>query len=435
MMERTIGIGLIGIGVIGSQVAAELSARGAQLAEQAGCRLELRKVKVLPADLERPQARKMPPELFTTGDDFFTTPGIDIIIELIGGETPALDYQKKALIGGRHVVTANKEVIAKHGAELSALALKYGVGLRYEASVGGGIPLIAPFTRDLAASEIHGIYAIINGTTNYILTRMARDGMNFTAALAQAREKGYAEADPSNDIEGRDAAYKLAILASLAFKTTVTPEQILCEGISRLAPQDFRYAREFGFAIKLLAIAKRSDGGIEARVHPVFIPEDTFLAKVDGVFNAVQVEADLAGTVLFFGEGAGARPTASAVIADVLAAAREICSGTPPPPAPKLPPSKKIRPVSEIETRYYLRLTIDDKPGVLARISQALGDNGISISAAIQKEADATEQSAEIVLMTHTAPEQAMQRALSGFARLDVVREIGNFIRVEDIPR
>ncbi|MBA7642667.1 Homoserine dehydrogenase [subsurface metagenome] len=203
------------------------------------------------------------------------------------------------------MVTSNKEVIAKHGVELLALAQQYNVGLHYEAAVGGGIPLITPFQRDLAANEISGIYAIINGTTNYILTRMAREGIDFSSALSRAQELGYAEANPENDIEGIDATYKLAILASLAFHTQVRIEDIYSEGISRLSSYDFQYARELGFAIKLLAIAKESNGSVEVRVHPVFIPEDSFLAKVGGVYNAVQVEGDLVGKVIFFGEGAG----------------------------------------------------------------------------------------------------------------------------------
>jgi len=434
MEKQSIGIGLMGLGVVGGQVAKVLGERAGLLAEQVGCPLSLRKVKALPPDLDRPQARQMPPALFTTdADEFFTEPGIDIVIEAIGGENPALDYLRRAISGGKHVVTSNKEVIAKHGAELQALAQQHGVGLYYEASVGGGIPLIAPFQHDLIANEIKGIYAIINGTTNYILTRMAREGIDFATALKVAQELGYAEANPENDIEGIDATYKLAILASLAFQSQVRPEDIYCEGISQLHSRDFRYAQELGFAIKLLAIAKQSNQSIEVRVHPVFIPEDSFLAKVGGVYNAILAEGDLVGKVLFFGEGAGALPTSSAVIADVVSAARNISGGAARKTTWKPESGKSIKPMSEVETRYYLRLNVTDRPGVLAQIAKALGDHSISIASAIQKEADGAAQTAEIVLMTHPARESAMQQALSKLDKLSMVKEISNFIRVEDI--
>lgn len=434
MEKQSIGIGLIGLGVIAGQVARVLTDKAEDLAEKAGCPLVLRKVKVLPQDLSRPQAKQMPSQLFTTDEEeFFREPGIDIVVEAIGGESPALEYLQRAISGGKHVVTSNKEVIAKHGTELLALARQHGVGLHYEASVGGGIPLIAPFKHDLVANEISGIYAIINGTTNYILTRMAREGMDFASALKLAQELGYAEANPENDIEGIDANYKLAILASLAFQTTVRPEDVYCEGITRLASRDFRYARELGFAIKLLAIAKQGDGSIEARVHPVFIPEDSLLAKVDGVYNAVLVEGDLAGKVLFFGEGAGARPTSSAVIADIVSSARKIVLGNGSKSQRKLKSGKGIKPMSEVETRYYVRLSIADRPGVLAQIARVFGDNKISISSAIQWETDNMTQTAEIVIMTHPALERAMQQALGEMDKLAVVGEVSNFIRVEEI--
>ncbi|MDI6815026.1 MAG: homoserine dehydrogenase, partial [Dehalococcoidales bacterium] len=351
MNKQSIGIGLMGLGVVGWGVARVLADKAEVLAEQVGCPLVLRKVKVLPPDLTRPQAMEMDSRLLTTDEDeFFAEPEIDIVIEAIGGESPAFEYLERAISAGKHVVTSNKEVIAKHGAELLALAQQHEVGLRYEASVGGGIPLIAPFQHDLVANKLSGIYAIINGTTNYILTRMAREGVDFLSALSRAQELGYAEANPENDVEGIDATYKLAILASLAFHSQVRPEDIYCEGISRLASRDFQYARELGFAIKLLAIAKQDDKSIEVRVHPVFIPEDSLLAKVDGVYNAVLVEGDLVGKVLFFGEGAGALPTSSAVIADVVSAAQDIVLGVGSRAGWKLEPGKSIKPMSEVET-------------------------------------------------------------------------------------
>ncbi len=432
MKEKSVGIGLMGLGVVAGQVAKVLTEKREILSEQVGCPIILRKIKVLPQDLERPQAKRMDPRLFTTEEDeFFSTPGIDIVIEAIGGERPALEYLKRAISGGRHVVTSNKEVIAKHGAELLSLAQKHRVGLRYEASVGGGIPLVAPFQHSLVANRINGIYAIINGTTNYILTRMAREGIDFASALKKAQELGYAEANPENDVEGIDATYKLAILTSLAFSCQVKPDDIHHEGISRLGNRDFRYAQELGFAIKLLAIAKQDDKSIEVRVHPVFIPEDSLLAKVEGVYNAVLVEGDLVGKVLFFGEGAGALPTSSSVIADTVEAAQDVALGVDSRVRWKLTPGKTIKPMSEIETRYYLRMAVADQAGVLAQISKVIGDNGISISSAIQKETDSVAQTAELVIMTHPAREKAMQRALGALTHLSVVKEISNFVRVE----
>ena len=433
MKKQSIGVGLMGLGVVGGGVAKVLIDKALVLAEQVGCPLVLRKVKVLAADLVRPQAQKMDLQLFITdAGEFFTNPDIDIVVEAIGGESPALEYLKRAISDGKHVVTSNKEVIAKHGAELLSLAQEHEVGLHYEASVGGGIPLITPFQYELVANKISGIYAIINGTTNYILTHMAKEGVDFASALSQAQELGYAEANPENDVEGIDPTYKLAILASLAFRSQVKPEDIYREGISRLTNRDFRYAQELGFAIKLLAIAKQDDSSIEVRVHPVFIPADSLLAKVDGVYNAVLVEGDLVGKVLFFGEGAGASATSSAVIANVVSAARDIVLGVGSRARWRLEPGKRIKSMSEIETRYYLRLNVADRPGVLAQISKILGDHLISIASVIQKEADSLVQTAEIVIMTHPAKESAMQPALDMLARLDVVKEVSNFIRVED---
>jgi homoserine dehydrogenase len=432
MTKQSIGIGLLGLGIIAGQVAKVLLEKADLLAEQVGCPVILRKIKVLPVDLEKEPARRLPPELLTTDEDqFFADPAIDIVVEAIGGENPALAYLQRAISGGKHLVTSNKEVIAKHGAALKTLAQQHGVGLRYEGSVGGGIPLIAPFKYDLVANDIKGIFAIINGTTNYILTRMGREGIDFPSALKSAQELGYAEANPENDIEGIDASYKLAILSSLAFQTDVRPEDIYREGISRISRRDFQYAQELGYAIKLLAIAKQIDDAIEVRVHPALIPEDSFLAKVDGVYNAILVEGDLVGKVLFFGEGAGALATSSAVIADVISSARDIVLGISDRATVKLDSGKKIIPMADIETQYYLRINVADQPGVLARISKVFGDHLISISSVIQKKVDEETQTAEVVIMTHPAREKAMQQTLQKLGQLDVVKEISNFIRVE----
>jgi homoserine dehydrogenase len=261
---------------------------------------------------------------------------------------------------------------------------------------------------------------------------MAKEGLDFESTLSEAQGLGYAEANPADDIEGIDAAYKLSILATLAFHTGVRPEDVYHEGISHLAPCDFRYAKELGYAIKLLAIAKKGEDSLQLRVHPAFIPHDMLLAKVDGVFNAVQIEGDLVGKVLFYGEGAGAAPTSSAIVADVISLARNINLGLPQSPMLKLTSGRAIRPISELETRYYLRLTVADRPRVLAQIATSLGKNNISIASVIQKEADEQAQSAELVVMTHKAKEAAMQRSLEEMRGMEAVREIGSLIRVED---
>jgi homoserine dehydrogenase len=430
-VKEGIGIGLLGLGVVGGGVAKALRGKGEAIARQAGSPLEIKGI------LERDPAKgprlNIEPELLTTeAEKIINNPEIDIVIEALGGESPAWEYIRDAISTGKHVVTANKEVMAKHGVELLTLAAEHKVNLLYEASVGGGIPLISPLKQDLLANDISAIYAIINGTTNYILTRMGNEGLDFATALKQAQELGYAEADPSNDVNGTDAAYKLAILATLAFHVEVRPEDIYYEGISRLAPRDFRYAKELGYAIKLLAIAKKEDHSLQVRVHPVFLSEDILLAKVDGVFNAVQIEGDLIGKVLFYGQGAGALPTSSAIIADVIYLAQSINLGLSPGLELWLDPNKMVKPVSEIETRYYLRMTVADRPGVLAQIAKTLGEQLISISSVIQKETDRMAQTAEIVIMTHPAREAAVQKALNEMAALEVVKEISNFIRVED---
>ncbi len=431
MTPKNIGIGLLGLGIVGSGVAEILLNKAASLAEQAGASLILKKVLV--HDVNKPRTIKLDPlQLTVQPEDIFTNPEVNIVIEVIGGEHPALEYIKQAIVHNKHVVTANKEVMAKHGHELLSLAKEHNVGLRYEASVGSGLPLISPFQQVLSANDILAIYAILNGTTNYILTRMAREGLDFLAALKEAQKLGYAEANPANDIEGTDAVYKLAILSSLAFHTRLDPQDIYREGISCLQAQDFRYAKEFGYAIKLLAIAKRDNEAIEMRVHPVFIPEDSQLAKVDGVYNAVQVESDLAGRLIFYGEGAGASRASSAILADMLTIAKNICHGVSSIPEIQLNQQLTIKPMSDIKVRYYLRLTVFDRPSVLAQISKVLGDNSISISSVIQKESDLDTQTAVLVIMTHPSEEKWMQKAVKQLQQLDMVNEVNNFIRVEE---
>lgn len=421
----------MGLGVVGCGVATALVDKADAIARQVSCPLEIKRILV--RDLQKKRSANISPRLLTIDPgQLINDPEIDIVIEVIGGETDALEYIKKAISSGKHIVTANKEVMAKHGPKLLALAAEHKVDIRHEASVGGGIPIIGPFKQDLLSNKISAIHAIINGTTNYIVTRMANEGLDFVIALKQAQELGYAEADPANDIDGVDSAYKLAILASLAFRTEIRPDDIYYEGISRLTARDFRYAKELGYAIKLLAIAKEKNNSVQARVHPAFIAEDLLLAKVNGVFNAIQVEGDLTGRVIFYGQGAGSLPTSSAIVSDVIQLAQNINLGLPSKPQPHLSRVKKITPISEIKTRYYIRMTTADRPGVLAQISKILGDNLISISSVIQKETDVTSQAAQLVLMTYPAQESAVQQALQETKALAVVKEIDNLIRVED---
>jgi homoserine dehydrogenase len=430
-MKKDVGVGLLGLGTVGSAVAKVLVAKADSLAEQAGLSLILKKVLVRDVNKQRPA--ELSSSLLTSHpEEVLSHPEVDIVIELIGGENPATEYIEQAIASGKHVVTANKEVIAKHGYELFSLAKKHNADLRYEASVGSGIPLISSFQQDLAANKISAIHAILNGTTNYILTRMAQEGLDFASTLKQAQKLGYAEADPANDIEGIDAAYKLVILSNLAFRARFVPQDVYCEGISNIAARDFLYAREFGYAIKLLAIAKRRDDKVEMRVHPVFIPRDFQLAKVDGVYNAVEVETDLAGKLVFYGEGAGPLRASSAVMADVLAIARNIYRGVNNVPELRLNKRVTVKPMSKVTTRYYLRLNAPDHPGVLAQISKVLGDNSISISSVIQKEGDLAAQTAIIVIMTYPAEEKRVQEALKQLRQLPVVNEVSNFIRIEE---
>jgi homoserine dehydrogenase len=435
--DEAMGVGLLGLGGVGSGVATYLTSR-ASSPPGGGAALALRRILV--RDLKKPRTFQPPTGLLT--DDANTVlcdRRIGIIVEVMGGEHPALEHIQQALSHGKHVVTANKEVVAKHGPELLALAARNQVQLRFEASVGGGIPIIGPLQHDLRANEISSIRAIINGTTNYILTRMDQAGLDFDSALKEALELGYAESDPNNDVQGIDAAYKLAILATLAFRTRVRISDIYHEGITDLQARDFRYARELGYSIKLLAIARLVDGGVHARVHPAMLPLETPLAKVDGAFNAVEVQGDLVGSVVFSGQGAGTWPTTSAIIADVLEIARRTGRGDRQTPGDGAPEAQSfwqdrqlvIRPMASLVTRYYLRLNVLDRSHVLAQIATVLGDHGISLASVIQKDADPQQGTAEIVITTHPASEAALQQARIELQRLDVVKELNSLVRID----
>ena len=429
----------MGLGVVGTGVAAALVQKNPSLSDRTGLALNLKRALV--RDGARPREVQLSPGTITTdAEDILADRDIQIVVEVMGGSDPAGNYLQRALSSGKHVVTANKEVLAKRGPELFALARDNKVNLLFEASVGGGIPIVGCLMNELAANDVQSIRSIINGTTNYILTRMAQAHTSFPQALQEAQELGYAETDPTNDIEGIDAVYKLSILAGLSFHRRVAPEAIFRQGISSLEAKDFLYAQELGYAIKPLAIAAMSGGEVQARVHPALVPLDHMLAKVDGVYNAVEVTGSLCGNVLFHGMGAGREPTTSAVLGDLIEAARRLASN----PNGSAPPmswsqengsageSSSVSSIDGLQSKYYLRLNVADRPGVLAQIAQVLGDGDISIASVIQKDADPHNQSAELVIITHPAREASVQESLRKVVELNVVREVNNLLRIEE---
>ncbi len=426
---RSLGVGLLGLGTVGTGVVRALTSKRETLARRVGRPIEVRRVLV--RDPDKPRAVDLGGLLVTDAARVLDDPEVEVVVEVLGGEEPARSLILAAIERGKSVVTANKEVMAKHGPAILRAAAARGVTVAYEASVGGGIPLIGPFQLDLAANEIRSVVGIVNGTTNYILTRMSQSGAPFAEALGEAQTLGYAEPDPTNDVEGWDAAYKLAILASLAFGAPVGPDEIHREGITRVSPRDFQYAGELGYTVKLLAIARLVDGGIEARVHPTLVHRGSMLSSVDGAFNAVQVEGDLIGTALFYGRGAGAEPTASAVVADIIALGTSAGRGS----AQVAQSGRRVRPMSLLETRYFLRLITLDRPGVMAAIATVLGDRGISLASVVQKESVVLGDDvpgAEIVLSTHLANEAAVQDAVRTLQHMPVVKSVGNLLRVYD---
>jgi len=430
MPERShVGIVLLGLGTVGSGIARSIFEKADSYTQRVGVPVVLKKVLV--RDSGKPRQFTLDRSLITTDPEEALGTECDIVVEVMGGEQPAFDFMRRSLEAGRYVVTASKEVMAKRGPELLSLAAKQGTDILYEASVGGGIPIISPLKRDLSANDITSIRAIINGTTNYILTRMSREKMDFAEALKEAQDLGYAEPDPTNDIEGHDAAYKLAILASLAFHTRISPDNVYREGITKLTARDLSYADQLGYAIKLLAIARRVNGdAVQVRVHPALVPFEELLARMDGVNNAVQVDGDLTGRVLFQGAGAGSLPTTSAVMADVLDAARFVVLGSRPFPW-RYTSDVTIEPMSELVSRYYVRLEVADKPGVLAGIAGLFGDNQVSIASVNQPQTDEEAQTAEIVIMTHSAKEDAIRNSLDSMTSLKDFRQVVNLIRVE----
>ena len=426
-----INVGLMGLGVVGGGVAAALLQDPSLITARVGGKVNLRRVLV--RDLSRPRDVELPAGMLTTdADSILDDPEIDIVVEVMGGSDPATDYFRRALKAGKHVVTANKEVMSKHGVELMGIAQGSGASLRFEASVGGGIPIVGCLMNELAANEIHSIRSIINGTTNYILTRMAHQRTPFAEALAEAQSLGYAEADPTNDVEGIDAAYKITVLATLAYGRRFGPEDVFRQGISALEPQDFRYAEEFGYAIKSLAIADLHGGEVQLRVYPALVPAENMLGNVHGVYNAVEVKGSLCGQVLFHGMGAGRGPTTSAVLGDLAETALLVRHGAVHSELQRTSHELGVRSIDDLRTRYYIRLNVADRAGVLAQIARILGEGEISIASVLQKDAEPETQSAEIVIMTHPAQESSVQKALLTIGGLEPVRRVGNLLRIEE---
>jgi homoserine dehydrogenase len=425
--NQVTGIGLLGLGIVGSAVARAVIER--HRTEDSSASLKV--VAAVVRNTSRPRAVDIDSSIVSTDPkSVIANPEVGIVVELMGGEEPAFDYITTALKAGKHVVTANKEVMCKRGSELLATAAENNVKLFYEASVGGGIPIIGPLMNDLTANRIQSVRAIINGTTNFILTKMANEGADFNDVLSEAQELGYAESDPSADVDGYDALYKISVLARLAYHTEVPVDVIYREGIREVHAKDFRYAKELGFTIKLLAVAQASnETGLLARVHPALISFDVPMASVNGVLNAVEVEGDMVGPLWFQGAGAGPEPTASAVMGDVL----RIVKGAPSNGSGTATTQPfEIASMSDHFCQYYIRITVSDQAGVLANVARVLGDADISINSVLQKDTDIENGHADLVIMTHPAREANMQKAVSSINELDSVLRLDNLLRVEN---
>jgi homoserine dehydrogenase len=434
---QTIKVGLLGLGTVGAGVVQILQQQAELIAQRLGARLVLAKVATRHPERERDVKL---PDVPVVGDvtEVIQDPELPIIIELIGGYEPARTYLLDALAQGKHVVTANKAVLAQHGQELFEAAKARGLDIGFEASVGGGIPIIRTIKEAFVANQFLVISSIINGTTNYILSRMSDPGLGFDEALKEAQALGFAEADPSFDIDGIDAAQKLALLASLAFGTWVAQEHVYTEGITQVTPLDIAYAREFGYSVKLLALAKLAQERLDVRVHPALVRATSELASVQGSYNAVSITGDMVGRNLLIGRGAGALPTASAVVGDLVDVARNVIkqsSGRVPLQGYQIPHASALalRDINDITCKYYLRFQVVDRPGVLAAIAGILGQEGISIESVIQKGRGVAQgDTVSVVLMTHEAQERHVQQALQAIQNLSDVQGETMRIRVED---
>jgi homoserine dehydrogenase len=426
-----INVGIIGFGIVGSGTAKVLLEHKDILRERLGFEINLKRIADL--DIERDRGIKVPEGVLTTDVNMiFNDPDIQIVVELIGGIRPAKDFILKAIQNGKHVVTANKALLATEGTDIFDAAYKAGVEVGFEASVAGAIPIIKVMKEGLVANRIKAIYGIINGTSNYILTKMTEEGVEFSDALKEAQKLGYAEADPTFDIEGIDTAHKLTILATLSYGIPLSYNSIHIEGISKISSQDIGFASELGYKVKLLAIAKESEGEIELRVHPTMLPKEYLISKVDGPFNAIYVEGDATGSTLYYGRGAGSVPTGSAVVSDIVDIARNIQKNAigRVPTIPKIFRDTRIKKIDDVISKYYFRFSALDRPGVLSKISGILGNYNISIASVIQKGRKIGE-AVPLVVLTHEAKEKDVRQAVNEIDRLSVVMDKTVFIRVE----
>ena len=434
---RSVQVGICGLGTVGAGVFNVLTRNSSSINDRANCVINILQVG---ARRDNPQCNTADVEVVRDIFEVANNPEIDVLVELIGGTTVAYDLVMTALQNGKHVVTANKALIAEHGMEIFTYAASQGLVVAYEAAVAGGIPIIKGLREGLSANQINWVAGIINGTTNFILTEMDTKGRDFNDVLVEAQEKGYAEADPTFDVEGIDAAHKLVILASIAFEMPLTLEGLYTDGITQLEPQDVAYAKELGFALKHLGIARQTDQGVELRVHPTLVPHNSMIAGVNDVANAVMVNADAVGTTLFCGPGAGAEPTASSVIADIVDMARTLdmpsetkvnalgCSIS------KLE-QRTIVAIEEIETSFYMRFAALDKPGVLSDITKIMADSGISIESIVQKEQPAGEDYVNVIIVTDITQEKRLSTAVKRIESLETVRDSIKFIRVEHLDQ
>ncbi|MDD7751910.1 MAG: homoserine dehydrogenase [bacterium] len=428
---KELGIGIVGFGTVGAGVADCLIKNGEVIAKRTGVKPVIRKIADL--DIVRDRGVKVPREVLTT-DAMEAIETCEVIVELVGGTTFAKTIILEALKRGKPVVTANKALLAKYGEELFAEAEKSGTDIFYEASVGGGIPIIKSLREGLVGNRINRIYGILNGTCNYILTRMERDQADFKEVLADAQKLGYAEANPSLDIDGFDTAHKATIAASLAYGNWFGMDPVYVEGITEISLDEIKLTNELGYKIKLLAIIKQDNGNVEIRVHPTLIPKQSMLAKVDDVFNAVMVNGDFVGDTMFYGRGAGRNATASAVVADITDVCLNLTAGS----SRRIPGFvagnlyNKVLPIDNVKSRYYLSLQVADEPGVLARITNILAAWNISISSVVQKERKG-EENVSLVILTHLCEEKSMKAAIPEINALAEVRNNVKFIRIEDL--
>ncbi len=434
---KPINVGLLGIGTVGGGTWAVLARNREEISRRAGRDIRISVV----ADRETAKAKRLTGGKARVVADAFEVvrdPEIDIVIELIGGYAAAKDLVLAAIENGKHVVTANKALLAMHGNEIFAAAQKKGVMVAFEGAVAGGVPIIKALREGLTANRIEWIAGIINGTSNFILSEMREKGLSFNAVLKEAQKRGYAEADPTFDVEGVDAAHKLTIMAAIAFGVPMQFDKCYKEGISKLTQEDIRYAEQLGYRIKLLGITKRTEKGIELRVHPTLIPTRRLIANVEGVMNAVLVKGDAVGPTMYYGAGAGAEPTGSAVVADLVDVTR-LHTADPEQRVPHLAfqpdrmSSLKILPMDEVVSAYYLRMQVEDRPGVLADITRILADASISIDAMVQREPGEGEQQVDIIMLTHEAREKSINTAIGKIEKLPVVTGKVTRIRLEEL--